>query len=96
MENTEIGKDLNQDSVAVTLQMIGAVLEEIGTAALWKRGGRIVGISSDMETGVPPCVKVTILFDADKLKKHLAQKDAEEKQKLLDAIKQGYGLDESV
>jgi hypothetical protein len=48
-----------------------------------------------METGVPPCVKVSILFDADKLKKYLAQKDAEEKQKLLDTIKQGYGLDES-
>jgi hypothetical protein len=49
----------------------------------------------EANAGAQSCVKVSILFDTGRLEKYRAQKDAEEKQNLLAAIKQGYGLDES-
>jgi hypothetical protein len=86
MENSKV---LDEDRGIVALQRIVAALEEI-EAGLRITGGRITEISSELEHCNQPCAKVSIHFDMDKLKKHLTQKDAESKQKFLEAIRQGY------
>jgi hypothetical protein len=83
-------------SEAAALRTIGIALEEIDREALSAMGGRIGGMSDvPLEMGLLPnrmgYAKALILFDMDKLKKHLKRGE----DKFIEAIRQGYGIDES-